>query len=140
MRAREFLVKEQVTAVDDAVRGARDAAAAAELATAGTQILPKVPAALKRVGAKVLPGVNVAYQGLDAVNRAKLGDPVGAGIATASAVPILAVPGTAVQAVRDKYRTGSFFPSDEEQAQAVARDRADRAKRPNANISDTPAP
>jgi predicted chitinase len=93
---------------------AADVAGLTSLATAGASLTGKVAPKLATVAGKVLPGVNIAYQTADAARRATLGDYTGAGIAGVSAVPILAIPGTVAQAVRDKYRTGAFFPSDEE--------------------------
>ncbi len=139
MRAREFIIQE--TPVAPALKAAptaepanvaqtikqgtstgKEMAGNAELSLAATQI-PKVPPAWAKAGAKVLPGANIAYQTLDAARRAQGGDYTGSAIAAASAVPVLAIPGMAVQAVRDKYRTGSFLPSDEEIDAAVERDR-----------------
>jgi hypothetical protein len=62
---------------------------------------------------RALPGVGAVYQGYDAFNRANAGDRVGSAIAAAGAVPALSYPSLAVQAARDKYKTGEFFPSDE---------------------------
>jgi hypothetical protein len=62
---------------------------------------------------RALPGVGAVYQGYDAFNRANLGDTVGSAIAAAGTVPALSYPSLAVQAARDKYKTGEFFPSDE---------------------------
>jgi hypothetical protein len=65
----------------------------------------------------------VAYQGADALRRASIGDTTGSAISAAGAVPVLGIPAIAAQAVRDKYRTGSFFPSDEELKAAVDQDK-----------------
>ena len=62
---------------------------------------------------KALPGVGAVYSGYDAFDRANAGDRVGSAIAAAGAVPALTYPSLAVQAARDKYKTGEFFPSDE---------------------------
>jgi hypothetical protein len=62
---------------------------------------------------RALPGVGAVYSGYDAFNRANLGDTVGSAIAAAGTVPALSYPSLAVQAARDKYKTGEFFPSDE---------------------------
>lgn len=98
---------------------AADVAGLTGLAAAGGQFLPKVGG----IVAKAVPGLNVAYQGADALRRASLGDTTGSAISAAGAVPVLGIPAIAAQAVRDKYRTGSFFPSDEELKTAVDRDR-----------------
>jgi len=62
---------------------------------------------------KALPIAGSVYQGYDAINRANSGDAVGSAIAAAGMVPALSYPSMAVQAARDKYKTGEFFPSDE---------------------------
>jgi len=77
----------------------------------------KVLAGAKGFGtglAKGIPGVGAAYQANDAINRAALGDTRGAMIAAAGIYPPLSFPSMAVQAARDKYNTGSFFPDDDE--------------------------
>lgn len=101
--------------LDTALTTGKDVASNASLGALATQ-LPKVPGIMKKVGQKALPGLNVAYQGLDAAKRFKAGDAIGGTIASASMHPALAIPGSAVQAVRDKINTGSFFPDDEEVA------------------------
>ena len=98
---------------------AADVTGTAGLAAAAGQFLPKVGG----VVAKAVPGLNVAYQGADALRRASIGDTTGSAISAAGAVPVLGIPAIAAQAVRDKFRTGSFFPSDEELKTAVDRDR-----------------
>ena len=62
---------------------------------------------------KALPVAGSVYQGYDAFNRADAGDTTGSAIAAAGMVPALSLPSMAVQAARDKYKTGEFFPSDE---------------------------
>lgn len=62
---------------------------------------------------RAMPIAGAVYSGYDAVNRANLGDKMGSAIAAAGAVPALSYPSIAVQAARDKYKTGEFFPSDE---------------------------
>ena len=108
--------------VDKAVGTAKDVASAASLSALASQ-LPKVPGAIKAVGKRALPGANMAYQGLDSAKRATAGDSVGSAIAAASMHPYLAIPGAIVQAGRDKVRTGSFLPSDEEVAAAAKKDK-----------------
>jgi hypothetical protein len=98
---------------------AADVAGITGLAAAAGQFLPKVGGTI----AKAVPGLNVAYQGADALRRASLGDTTGSAISAAGAVPALGLPAVAAQAVRDKYRTGSFFPSDEELKTAVDKDK-----------------
>jgi len=82
----------------------------------------KVLAGAKGFGkgfAKGIPAVGAAYQANDAINRAALGDTRGAMIAAAGAYPPLSFPSLAVQVARDKHNTGSFFPDDEQIANAA---------------------
>jgi predicted chitinase len=109
--------------LDRTLKTGQDIASNTMLGSLVTQ-LPKVPAAAKKLGAKILPGANIVYQTTDAAKRARMGDPVGATIAGASAVPVLSIPGIAVQSIRDKARTGSFFPDDEELEKAARKDQA----------------
>ena len=102
---------------------ARDVTGLGALGAAGASMAGSIAPKVAGVAAKVLPGLNVAYQGADALRRASIGDTTGSAISAAGAVPILAVPAVAAQAVRDKYRTGSFFPSDEELKAAVDKDK-----------------
>jgi hypothetical protein len=81
-----------------------------------------ISSALGKVGSKVLPGLGMAAGAYDTYNRVKAGDQVGAaiagGTAAASTLPIVgtgaALLGTGIQAARDKMRTGSWFPDQEE--------------------------
>lgn len=87
-------------------------------------------AALKgasKIGARALPGVGLALGAKDAYDRYQKGDYTGAAMDAAGGVAGL-IPGvgTAAQlalmganAGRDKSRTGSFFPDDEQQVAAV---------------------
>jgi hypothetical protein len=68
---------------------------------------------------KALPVVGAGLQAQDTVNRANLGDTQGAMIAGAGMVPALSIPSMAVQAARDKYKTGSWFPDDSEITKSV---------------------
>lgn len=70
---------------------------------------------------KGLPAVGAAYQAIDMMNRAALGDTRGAMIAGAGIYPPLSFPSMAVQVARDKYKTGEFFPSDEKIKSTYAR-------------------
>lgn len=89
------------------------AATAAKSAGIGSKVL-----------GKVLPGAGVALGAYDAAKRLKAGDNIGAGIAGAtagaSAIPVIgtaaALLGTGAQAAWDKYKTGSWFPDDDEVA------------------------
>jgi LysM repeat protein len=113
---------------------AADVAGVTGLAAAAGQFLPKVGGVI----AKAVPGLNVAYQGADALRRASLGDYTGSAISAAGAVPILGLPAVATHAIRDKYRTGSFFPSDEELKTAVDKDKEVASATPKLKESDTP--
>jgi hypothetical protein len=71
---------------------------------------------------RFLPGLGLAASGYDAYNRYKRGDYTGAALAGASGLASF-IPGigtaaslglTAANAMRDKQRTGSYFPGDEE--------------------------
>jgi len=63
---------------------------------------------------KALPLVGAGLQAQDAIHRAELGDTQGAMISGAGMIPALSIPTMAVQAARDKYKTGSWFPDDSE--------------------------
>jgi len=92
---------------------------------------PVATAALKgagKLGARIVPGAGLALGAYDAYNRAKQGDWTGAAIDAAGGVAGL-IPGVGtaaqlglmgVQAGRDKARTGSFFPDDDEIKTAAA--------------------
>jgi peptidoglycan hydrolase-like protein with peptidoglycan-binding domain len=79
---------------------------------------------------KVIPGAGAALGAYDAANRLKAGDKTGAAIAgitgAASMIPGIgtgaAILGTGIQAARDKWRTGSWLPDDEQVAAAAAKD------------------
>ena len=123
-RMKSKKVAEAGTMSLDTVLGkGKDLASTAGLGALATQ-LPRVPELAKKIGARALPGLNIAYQAADAAQRAKMGDPVGAAIAAASAHPYLTIPGIAAQTIRDKSRTGSFFPDKEELEQAASKDQA----------------
>lgn len=76
---------------------------------------------------KVLPGAGAALGAYDAANRLKAGDKTGAAIAgltgAASMIPGIgtgaALLGTGIQAARDKWRTGSWLPDEEQIASAA---------------------
>lgn len=78
----------------------------------------------KAMGAagKLVPGLAVGLAAKDAYSRTKAGDYTGAALGAAQGVPILGWGAMGAQAVRDKMRTGSFFPSDEEITAAVGKD------------------
>lgn len=90
---------------------------------------PAAQAAGKGIG-RFIPGVGAALGAYDAYNRAKQGDWAGAGLsALGGAASLIPGVGTAAslgiagaQALRDKQRTGSYLPGDEEIAAAVAKD------------------
>jgi hypothetical protein len=89
---------------------------------------------------KVLPGAGAALSAYDANNRLKAGDKTGAAIAgitgAASLIPGIgtgaAILGTGIQAARDKWRTGSWLPDDEQVAAAAAKDQPAQAAAPAA--------
>jgi hypothetical protein len=84
---------------------------------------------------KVIPGAGAALGAYDANNRLKAGDKTGAAIAgitgAASMIPGIgtgaALLGTGIQAARDKFRTGSWLPDDEQVAAAAAKDQPAQA-------------
>ena len=80
--------------------------------------------------ARHIPGLGLAVGAYDAYGRAKQGDWAGAGLSAAAGVAGL-VPGigtaaslgiAGAQAMRDKQRTGSYLPGDDEIAAGVAKD------------------
>ena len=101
---------------------ARDAASAAGLGATGTTL---GAAGLNKVGvkgaqkiaskaARFIPFAGSAYNAFDAANRVQQGDNIGAAISAAGAIPVLSIPAMGIQAIRDKMRTGSFMPDDDE--------------------------
>lgn len=93
---------------------------------------------------KAIPGVGLAAGAYDVYARQKAGDTTGAAISgaatAASQIPVI---GTAaglglagIQAVRDKFRTGSWIPDEEEVATAVAKD---AGQTPAAQVAKAPA-
>lgn len=91
-------------------------------------------AASKGIG-RFIPGVGAALGAYDAYGRAKQGDWAGAGLsALGGAASLIPGVGTAAsigiagaQALRDKQRTGSYMPGEDEIAAAVAKDAAPQA-------------
>ena len=89
------------------------------------------PAAVASKGiGRFIPGVGAALGAYDAYGRAKQGDWAGAGLSALGGVASL-VPGVGTaaslgiagaQALRDKQRTGSYMPGENEIAAAVAKD------------------
>ena len=91
------------------------------------------PPALKAGGkflGKALPGVGLALAAQDAYSRQQAGDTTGAAISAAtgaaSSIPVVGTAasliGTGVQAIRDKMRTGSWMPDEQEIATAATKD------------------
>ena len=89
------------------------------------------PAAVASKGiGRFIPGVGAALGAYDAYGRAKQGDWAGAGLsALGGAASLIPGVGTAAsigiagaQALRDKQRTGSYMPGEDEIAAAVAKD------------------
>ena len=108
-----------------------------EILTEATAAAPVAQAAGKGLGRYVIPGVGAALGAQDAYSRYKKGDYAGAAISGVGAAASL-IPGVGglvgglgsagLNAMRDKARTGSYFPDDEEQAAAVAKDKAAQAQ------------
>lgn len=99
-----------------------------QLAEAPAMAAPVAAVAGKGLG-RFIPGVGAALGAYDAYERAKKGDYAGAALSGAGGIASL-VPGigtaasigiAGAQALRDKSRTGSYLPSDEEQTAAVAK-------------------
>ena len=94
---------------------------------------PAAQAASKGIGRYIIPGVGAALGAQDAYSRYKKGDYAGAAISGVGAAASL-IPGVGglvgglgsagLNAMRDKERTGSYFPDEEEQAAAAAKDKA----------------
>ena len=96
------------------------------------------PGMLKGAGkmaSRFLPGLGAVAGAYDAYDRFKKGDYAGAALSAGAGLSTF-VPGigtaaamglTAAQLARDKKRTGSFLPSEEEQLAAVAKDNAGAA-------------
>ena len=94
------------------------------------------PAAVASKGiGRFIPGVGAALGAYDAYGRAKQGDWAGAGLSAAGGLASL-IPGVGTaasigiagaQALRDKQRTGSYMPGEDEIAAAVAKDTAPQA-------------
>jgi len=108
-----------------------------------------VPAAVKGAGkviGKKLPLVAVPLGAYDAYERAKAGDIAGAGLAAGSMIGGIPHPLTigaslgldAIQALRDKARTGEYLPDYEKIAAAVAKDQAKQTAMPADKWSDVP--
>ena len=94
-----------------------------------TAAAPVAAKAGSKLLGKVIPGAGAALGAYDAANRLKAGDKTGAAIAgitgAASMIPGIgtgaAILGTGIQAARDKWRTGSWLPDDEQVAAAAAK-------------------
>jgi len=107
---------------------------------------PAAAVAGKGIG-RFIPGVGAALGAYDAYNRAKQGDWAGAGLsALGGAASLVPGVGTAAslgiagaQALRDKQRTGSYMPGDDEIASAVAKDNATQTAQAPAAAQPTPA-
>lgn len=100
-----------------------------------TTAAPVAAKAGSKLLGKVIPGAGAALGAYDAANRLKAGDKTGAAIAgitgAASMIPGIgtgaALLGTGIQAARDKFRTGSWLPDDEQVAAAAAKDQPAQA-------------
>ena len=127
-------------------------ALAAQTVGAGAKALsnPAVAASALKVagnlGGRLLPAAGAATSGLSSAYRASMGDYTGSAIDAASGAASFwpglgtagAIAGIGTNLVRDKYNTGSFFPTDEEMRKAYG-------KKPDAQVaqaakSTAPAP
>ena len=105
-----------------------------------TAAAPVAQTAGSKILGKVIPGAGAALGAYDAANRLKAGDKTGAAIAgitgAASMIPGIgtkaALLGTGIQAARDKWRTGSWLPDDEQIAAAATGQSAQAAAAPAA--------
>ena len=105
-----------------------------------TAAAPVAQTAGSKILGKVIPGAGAALGAYDAANRLKAGDKTGAAIAgitgAASMIPGIgtkaALLGTGIQAARDKWRTGSWLPDDEQIAAAATGQPAQAAAAPAA--------
>jgi peptidoglycan hydrolase-like protein with peptidoglycan-binding domain len=105
---------------------------------------PAAAVAGKGIG-RFIPGVGAALGAYDAYGRAKQGDWAGAGLSAAGGIASL-IPGVGTaasigiagaQALRDKQRTGSYLPGEDEIAAGVAKD---AAAQPTQTAAATPTP
>ena len=112
-----------------------------QLSEASAAAAPVAQAAGKGLGRYVIPGVGAALGAQDAYSRYKKGDYAGAAISGVGAAASL-IPGigglvgglgsAGLNAMRDKSRTGSYFPDDEEVAAAAAKDQQAQPAQPTA--------
>jgi peptidoglycan hydrolase-like protein with peptidoglycan-binding domain len=115
-----------------------------QLSEAPAAVAPAAKVAGKGLG-RFIPGVGAALGAYDAYNRAKQGDWAGAGLsALGGAASLVPGVGTAAsvgiagaQALRDKQRTGSYLPGDDEIAAAAAKD---QPAQPATTAAASPAP
>lgn len=100
---------------------------------AEAEAIPVPAGALGKAGqlfGRVAPGVGLGLGAYDVYKRQQSGDTTGAAISgvttAASTIPIIgtaaAILGMSVQALRDKIRTGSFLPGEEELVAAAVKD------------------
>lgn len=107
---------------------------------------PVAAVAGKGIG-RFIPGVGAALGAYDAYGRAKQGDWAGAGLSAAGGLASL-IPGVGTaasigiagaQALRDKQRTGSYLPGEDEIAAGVAKDATAQPVTTAAAAQPTPA-
>lgn len=100
-----------------------------EVLTEASVAAPAATVAGKGIG-RFIPGVGAALGAYDAYGRAKQGDWAGAGLSAAGGLASL-IPGVGTaaslgiagaQALRDKQRTGSYMPGEDEIAAGVSKD------------------
>jgi len=108
---------------------------------------PAAAVAGKGIG-RFIPGVGAALGAYDAYGRAKQGDWAGAGLSAAGGIASL-IPGVGTaaslgiagaQALRDKQRTGSYLPGEDEIAAGVAKDAAAQPTTTAAAPAEAPTP
>lgn len=94
----------------------RDVAGATTVGAQGTKMAANVAKAAKvaKFAGKAVPFAGAAVNAADAVSRVQQGDHIGAAIAGVGAIPVLSIPAMGIQVLRDKWRTGSYLPDDDE--------------------------
>lgn len=115
-----------------ATAAARDVAGVGQLGAMGAAKIGS------KLASKLVPGLGAVTGAASAANRYQQGDKTGAAIAgltgAASTIPVVgtgaALAGMGIQAIRDKMRTGSWLPDDEEIAAAAAKDQASAGAQP----------
>jgi hypothetical protein len=111
-------IYETLTAIAEAsvATDVRDVAGATALGAQGTKMAANVAKATKaaKFAGKAVPFAGAAVNAADAVSRTQQGDYAGAAIAGAGVIPMLSIPAMGIQMLRDKMRTGSYMPGEDE--------------------------